>query len=152
MLVIRCQSLSSFRHWGEGGHTVGEALCPSLQPSMAPPTGWIPSGASHSIKAQGLPSTAIHYISLKTTYLLPGLEKLTLLPISGCFLFLKHQPLSFPSLEQLKLNFLMVLSFQTKGPLSGIFVFQSLSNNAAGKSYFLLHAETISLICFSLLL
>lgn len=115
MLVIRCQSLSSFRHWGEGGHTVGEALCPSLQPSMAPPTGWIPSGASHSIKAQGSPSTATHYISLKTTYLLPGLEKLTLLPISGCFLFLKHQPLSFPSLEQLKLNFLMVLSFQTKG-------------------------------------
>lgn len=50
-----------------------------------------------------------------TTYLLPGLGKLTLLPISGYFLFLKHQPLSFPSLEQLKLNFLMVLSFQTKG-------------------------------------
>ena len=89
---------------------------------------------------------------LKTTYLLPGLEKLTLLPISGCFLFLKHQPLSFPSLEQLKLNFLMVLSFQTKGPLSRIVIFRSLSSNVAGKSYFLLHAETVSLICFSLLL
>lgn len=50
-----------------------------------------------------------------TTYLLPGLEKLTLLPLSGYFVFLKHQPLSFPSLEQLELNFLMVLSLQTRG-------------------------------------
>ena len=50
-----------------------------------------------------------------TTSLLPGLQKLTLPPVSGYFLFWKHQPPSFPSLEQLQLNFLMALFFQNKG-------------------------------------
>ena len=43
---------------------MGEALCQSLQTSMAPATGWIPSGTSHSIKAQESPPTATRYISL----------------------------------------------------------------------------------------
>lgn len=115
MLVIRCQSLSSFRHCrGRGGTLWGRPRAPHCNLPWHQPQGG--SLLGHHI----LSSPRGHHPQLPTTYalttyLLPGLGKLTLLPISGYFLFLKHQPLSFPSLEQLKLNFLMVLSFQTKG-------------------------------------
>ena len=152
MLVIRCQSLSSFRHGGWGGahcwgdpvpltatfHITSHRVDPSwditFYQSLEVTT------ATHHIPLNHIPSSRLRKADSSA-----NIRLLSFLETSTTILSI---------LRATQAEFLdgLVLPNQRLVPLSGIFIFHSLSSNAAGKSYFLLHAEIVSLICFLLLL